>query len=76
MGTSSQFHYGVQLNTLPTLSSEILLLNWPQKKPLWMPVAPFWTIMESLIYNSTNFLRLTLCQYGKSLGLCATPVAY
>ena len=34
MGTSSQFHDGVQLNILPTLSSEILLLNWAQKKPL------------------------------------------
>ena len=27
MGTSSQFHDGVQLGILPTLSSEILLLN-------------------------------------------------
>ena len=34
MGTFSQFHDGVQLNILPTLSSEILLLNWTQKKPL------------------------------------------
>ena len=34
MGTSFQFHDGVQLNILPTLSSEILLLNWVQKKPL------------------------------------------
>ena len=33
MGTSSQFHDGVQLKILPTLSSEILLLKWPQKKP-------------------------------------------
>ena len=33
MGTSSPFHDGVQLNILPTLSSEILLLNWVQKKP-------------------------------------------
>ena len=28
METSFQFHYGVQLNILPTLSSEILLMNW------------------------------------------------
>ena len=28
MGTSFQFHHGVQLNILPILSSEILLLNW------------------------------------------------
>ena len=27
IGTSSQFHDGVQLNILPTLSSEILLMN-------------------------------------------------
>ena len=33
--------------------------------------------MENLIYNSTNFLRLTLSQYdGKAFGLSATPVAY
>ena len=32
METSSQFHDGVQLNILSTLSSEILLLNWLQKK--------------------------------------------
>ena len=42
MGTSSQFHDSVQLNILPTLSSaEILLLNWPQEKPLSRPGAPF-----------------------------------
>ena len=69
MGTSSQFHDGVQLNILPTLSSEILLLNWVQKKPLRRPGAPFKTIMETLIYNSTNFLGLTLIQYGKAFGL-------
>ena len=33
MGTS-QFHDAVQLNILLTLSSEILRLNWVQKKPL------------------------------------------
>ena len=33
--TSSQFHDDVQKNILPTLSLEILLLNWAQKKPLW-----------------------------------------
>ena len=26
--------------------------------------------------NSTNFLRLTLSQYGKAFGLSATPVSY
>ena len=31
MGTSSQFHDGSQLNILPTISSEILLLNWVSK---------------------------------------------
>ena len=30
----SQFQDGVQLNILATLSSEILLLNWVEKKPL------------------------------------------
>ena len=69
MGTSSQFHDGVQLNVLPTFSSDILLLNRVQKKPLWMPGAPFWTIMKTSMYNSTNFLRLTLSQYGKAFGL-------
>ena len=34
MGTSYQFHDGVQLNILPKFSSEILPLNWTQKKPL------------------------------------------
>ena len=34
-GTSSEFHDGVQLNILYTLSSETLLLNWAQKKSLW-----------------------------------------
>ena len=34
MGTAFQFHDGGQLNILLTLSSEILLLNWAQKKPL------------------------------------------
>ena len=34
MGTSSQFHDGVQLNILPTLSSETLLLKWVQKKSM------------------------------------------
>ena len=34
MGTSSQFHDGVRLNVLPTLSSDTLLLNRVQKKPL------------------------------------------
>ena len=49
MGTSFQFHDGVQLSILPTLSSEILLLNWTQKKPLRGPRTIFKTIMETLI---------------------------
>ena len=32
--------------------------------------------MEALMYNPTNFLRLTLSQYGKTFGLSAIPVAY
>ena len=31
--------------------------------------------METLIYNSTIFLRVTLIQYYKAFGLSATPVA-
>ena len=31
--------------------------------------------METLIYNSTSFLGVTLSQYGKAFGLPATPVA-
>ena len=41
MGTSSQFYDDIQSNILPTLSLEILLLNWPHKKPLWWPGALF-----------------------------------
>ena len=37
MRRPSQFQDGVQLNILATLSSEILLLNWVEKKPLWKP---------------------------------------
>ena len=32
--------------------------------------------METLIYNSSSFLILTLIQYGKAFGLSAIPVAY
>ena len=31
--------------------------------------------MESLIYNSTSFLRATIRQNGKAFGLPAIPVA-
>ena len=41
MGTSFQFHDAVQLNILPTLSSEIMLRNWAQEKSLWRPGANF-----------------------------------
>ena len=34
IGTSSEFPDGAQLNVLPTLSSEILLLSWVKKRPL------------------------------------------
>ena len=35
LGSSFPFHHnGVQLNILPTLTSEILLPKWDQKKPL------------------------------------------
>ena len=32
MGTSFQFHDGLHLKILPTLTSEILLMNWAQKQ--------------------------------------------
>ena len=32
--------------------------------------------METLIYNSAGFPRLTLNQYAKAFGLSATSVAY
>ena len=32
--------------------------------------------METLIYNSTSFLRLAFGQYFKAFSLSATPVAY
>lgn len=32
--------------------------------------------METLILNSTNFLRVTLSQYSKAFSLPATPVAF
>ena len=42
MGTSFQLHDSLQLNILPKLSSETLLLDWAQKKPLQRPEAtPF-----------------------------------
>ena len=44
----------------------MLLPNWAQKKPLRRPGTSF----------STSFLRLTLSQYGKVIGLSATLVAY
>ena len=31
--------------------------------------------METLIYNSTSFLRVTVSQYGKVFGIYATPIA-
>ena len=31
--------------------------------------------METLLYNSTSLLRVTLSQHGKAFGLPATPVA-
>ena len=34
MSISPQFHDGVQLNILSMPSSEILILNWAQKRPL------------------------------------------
>ena len=34
IGASFQFHNDIHLNILPALSSEILLLNLAQKKPL------------------------------------------
>ena len=30
--------------------------------------------METLVSNSTSFLRVTLSQYGNTFGLPATPV--
>ena len=71
MWTSFQFHDAVQLNILLTLSSEILLLNWAQKKG----GGPYETMIETLTGNSTKFFRLTLSQYGKAFALSATPVA-
>ena len=31
--------------------------------------------MEKLLWNSINFPRITLSQYGKAFGLSARPVA-
>ena len=39
MRTSFQFHDSAQLNIFSTLISEILLLSWAHKKPLWRPGA-------------------------------------
>ena len=76
MGTFLQFHDSVQLIILRTLGSEILLPKWAEKKPLWSPGALFQKMTETLIYNSTSFLRSNLSQYRKAFSLSATPVAY
>ena len=65
MGTSSQFHNGVQLNIL------LLALRcyvWIEFKALWRPGVPIKKIMENLMYNLPNLLRLTLIQCGKAFG--------
>ena len=36
----------------------LLVLNWTQKKPFWRSGTPFSTILETLLYNSTSFLRV------------------
>ena len=63
MGTSSQLYDGAQLKFYPHLTQRYYF--WSEfKKPLSRPGAPFKTITKTLIYNSTNFLILTLSQYG------------
>ena len=47
IGNFSQLHDGTQLNVLPTLSSEILLLNWVEKKT-------FMKAWSSLLNNNGN----------------------
>ena len=79
MGTSSQFHDGAQLNVTHTQLRDTIHVWIGFNKPLsqpWSSLFLFQTITETLMCNSTNFLRLTLSQYGKALSLSATPVAY
>ena len=45
------------------------------KKTIWRPGTHFYTIMETLIYNSISIFRVTFSQYGKAFGLPATSVA-
>ena len=75
MRTSSQFQDGAQIKVYPHLAQRFYL--WIGfKKPLSRPGAPFHTITETLMYNSTNFPRLTLIQYDKAFSLSATPVEW
>ena len=76
METPSQFHDGVQLNVLPSLSSEILPANWAHKKAFVKAWSSLLNNNGNLIYNSTNFLRLTLSQYGKAFSLSTIQVGY
>ena len=71
MGTSFQFHDGVQLNILPTLrdtasklcSKEIFVKAWS------------YLLNNNGNLSSTNLHRLTFSQFGQAFGLFATPVA-
>ena len=78
MGTSSEFHDGVQLKFYENLAQRYYTLpDWVQKT--FVTVKAWSSLLNNngtLMCNPTNFLKLTLSQYGKTFSLFATPVAY
>ena len=68
MGNTSQFHDGAQLRSYPHLAQSYYTSGLGSRNLCQGLGAPLW--------NSTNFVKLTLSQYGKAFGLSATPVAY
>ena len=59
MGTSSQFRDGVHLNILPTLSLRDTASELDSKE----------TFVKAWSSLFTNFVRLTLSQYGRAFDL-------
>ena len=62
MGTSPQFHDGVQLKFYPHLAQRYYtLLDWIQEtfSKAWSSLVLLWTIMETLMCNSSCSVKLT-----------------
>ena len=68
MGTSSQLYDDALLKFYPRLAQRYYTLLDCVKEALCN--------VQFVMCNFTNFLRLTLTQYGKAFSLSASPVAY